>query len=71
MLQFILTALLAITLITGIVIDTSDSNQLKHETYKTINEDSNEDYGCVHDDHSQYDDGDSLNLEAANQSLLN
>jgi hypothetical protein len=25
-----------------------------------------EDYGCVHDNHSQYDDGDSINLEYLN-----
>ena len=24
-----------------------------------------EDYGCLHEGHSQYDDGDSLNLETA------
>jgi len=27
-----------------------------------------EDYGCLHEDHSQYEDGDSLNLEAASYS---
>ena len=25
-----------------------------------------EDYGCVHDNHSQYDDGDGINLEYLN-----
>ena len=25
-----------------------------------------EDYGCVHDNHSQYDDGDGINLEYVN-----
>ena len=28
-----------------------------------------EDYGCVHDNHSQYNDGDSLNLDAASQNF--
>ena len=32
-------------------------------------EEPREDYGCVHDNHSQYDDGDSLNLEAASQNF--
>ena len=32
-------------------------------------EEPREDYGCVHDNNSQYDDGDSLNLEAASQNL--
>ena len=28
-----------------------------------------EDYGCYHEHHSQYDDGDSLNLEASSYNL--
>jgi hypothetical protein len=28
-----------------------------------------EDYGCLHERHSQYDDGDSLNLEAASDTI--
>ena len=28
-----------------------------------------EDYGCYHENHSQYDDGDSLNLEASSYNL--
>lgn len=29
-------------------------------------ENYNEDYGCIHENHSQYDDGDGLNLEVLN-----
>ena len=25
-----------------------------------------EDYGCIHENHSQYDDGDSINIEFLN-----
>ena len=32
-------------------------------------EEPREDYGCVHDNHSQYNDGDSLNLDAASQNF--
>ena len=38
---------------------------------KVYNEKVNEpreDYGCIHESHSKYDDGDSLNLEAASFS---
>lgn len=41
--------------------------QLSKSTNNQI-EAPREDYGCLHEDHSQYDDGDSLNLEAASYS---
>lgn len=28
-----------------------------------------EDYGCVHDNHSQYDDGDSANIDFLNENF--
>ncbi len=68
MLRFILLTLLTGVTIMGIVLDNSNDNSDK--VFKTnimaLPDDTREDYGCVHDDHSQYDDGDSLNLEAVN-----
>ena len=71
MLRFILLTLLTGVTIMGIVLDNSSDNSDK--TFRTniitLPDDDREAYGCVHDDHSQYDDGDSLNLEAANSLL--
>jgi hypothetical protein len=41
----------------------------ENSSYDNISEEPREDYGCVHDNHSRYDDGDSLNLEAASHNL--
>jgi len=35
---------------------------------KVVYDDYPEDYGCVHDNHNQYDDGDSINLEFLNEN---
>ena len=59
---------LLITLVSSTIF--SFSNCTDHNAnHVLILEDYDEDYGCVHDDHSQYDDGDSLNLEAASYNL--
>ena len=65
MLRFILVTLLTTTLIMGIVFDTSDS---KPSDSSIKQQDNREDYGCIHEDHNQYDDGDSLNLNYLNKS---
>ena len=65
MLRFILLALLATTLVISIVLDTSGNNHIIDNTQAA---ESNEDYGCIHEDHSQYDDGDSLNLNYLNDN---
>ena len=45
------------------------SKFINNDNFNNINiKESNEDYGCLHEDHSQYDDGDGLNLEAASYS---
>lgn len=65
MLRLILVALLTTTLIMGIVLDTSGNEP---SDSSTTQQDDREDYGCVHEDHSQYDDGDSLNLNYLNEN---
>ena len=42
---------------------------VKNSSYIDVLEEPREDYGCVHDNDHRYDDGDSLNLEAASQNL--
>ena len=65
MLRFILVALLTTALIMGIVLDTSGNES----SIDSISQQNNsEDYGCVHENHSQYDDGDSLNLNYLNEN---
>ena len=41
----------------------------KQVNHTLIIEEHDEDYGCLHENHSQYDDGDSLNLEAVSNSF--
>ena len=55
MIRFILVVLLTTTLIVGIVLDISSNES-------NISSNDYEDYGCIHEDHSQFDDGDGLNL---------
>ena len=59
---------LLITLFSSAIFSFSNCTD-QHSNHVLILEYDNEDYGCVHDDHSQYDDGDSLNLEAASYNL--
>lgn len=65
MLRFILIALLTTTLIMGIVLDTSGNES---SLTSISHQGGSEDYGCVHEDHSQYDDGDSVNLNYLNNN---
>ena len=70
MLQLVLTILLASVLITGIVIDSNKeakSESGSNEVHNVLDE--REDYGCIHEDHSQYDDGDSINLDYLNSNV--
>ena len=57
--SFIFTFLLLSTLFVSL------SNSTKSKTINNT-EEPREDYGCLHEDHSQYEDGDSLNLEMVN-----
>ena len=68
MVKIILTVLLFILIISSIV-DTKDNESIKQML--SHDKDNREDYGCLHKDHSQYEDGDGLNLEAANYVLHN
>ena len=67
MLKIILTVLLSVVLITSVIVNTKDDEQTKQ--ILSHDKDNREDYGCLHEDHSQYEDGDGLNLEAANYVL--
>jgi hypothetical protein len=57
--SFIFTLLLLSTLFVSL------TNSTKSKTIDNA-EEPREDYGCLHEDHSQYEDGDSLNLEMVN-----
>ena len=63
-------SLLTIVLLSSLIFTVSSFTlQLSKTTdYKSEIEAPREDYGCVHDDHSQYDDGDSLNLKYLNDN---
>lgn len=55
------------SVVLGLIIMFTDyvsSESFSVERNKTVRED----YGCLHERHSQYDDGDSLSLEAASDA---
>ena len=58
MFRFIIVSILTATLVLSLTVEKKES----YESYNKLDYDLNEDYGCVHENHSQYDDGDSLNL---------
>ena len=62
--------LLTTVLLSSLIIASSSFINNETSTSKSI-EEPREDYGCLHESHSQYDDGDGLNLEAAAYSNNN
>jgi|11_taG_2_1085331.scaffolds.fasta_scaffold206864_1 hypothetical protein len=68
MLRLILVTLLSITLVTGFIFDTTNNTRNKAFKEEVLSfQDENEDYGCVHEDHEQFDDGDSININYLNK----
>ena len=63
MFRFVVISLLTITVFLSLSIKSKEYS----ENYNQLDYDLNEDYGCVHENHSQYDDGDSLNLHLINR----
>lgn len=59
--------LLTIVLLSFLIIAATNNDNNKVLTSNN----NNEDYGCLHEEHSQYDDGDSLNLDIVNYSNNN
>jgi hypothetical protein len=60
MFRFILVVLVTSALLMGLAVNDQLDKNLE------IIYDNSEDYGCVHEEHSQFDDGDSLNLDHVN-----
>lgn len=46
-----------------------DTSVVKHELVFFEDNEDNEDYGCVHADHSPFDDGDGSNIDMINSIL--
>ena len=63
MFRFIIVSILTTTVILSLTIE----KRISYKSYNQLDYDLNEDYGCVHKNHSQYDDGDSLNLRVINK----
>ena len=63
MLNKLIRTLILLTLITTLILSLVSEGA---STHLSEPEEYPEDYGCVHDNHSQYDDGDSINIDFLN-----
>ena len=57
--------LLIVVLLVSLTLDTLGNQVTSSDAFVP---DFREDYGCIHEDHSQYSDGDNLNLEYLNSA---